>query len=408
MSFSCFYCNTVTDLQVYFEPSTFACPSCKRIYYKTEGDYKFKNKFNHVYDHEGLKLGAKASVKGKEYTLSGIVLKKAFGNFYWREYILHNEALEFVYLSEADGHWILLKEIGTEFDGNHHPRALVHDGKDFDLYEYSDAEIVSALGYFDFDVSKTKVKTSDYINPPLMISIEKTNGTTTTFLGEHISKREVRKAFPGSNMPSQKGVGIVQPFPLNVKNTAIVFCVAALLILITAWTLNKDRVEQDVLSTTLTFDDFINKDYVTPSFELKGSSAPLSINVSSEVDNSWANIQIALINETTGEETYASKDIEYYHGYTDGENWTEGSTSEEFKLCGVSQGKYHLSITPIKAPEDVANSVINITASWNKPSSRNIWMVVLFMVVFLGIAYYVNKLFETRRWEDSSYSPYSE
>ena len=58
---------------------------------------------------------------------------------------------------------------------------------------------------------------------------------------------------------------------------------------------------------------------------------------------------MALVNENNGEEVYASKDIEYYHGYTDGENWTEGSNSEDFNLCGVAAGKYHLTITPSKA-----------------------------------------------------------
>lgn len=408
MSFSCFYCNTVTDLDVYFEPETFACPSCKRVYFKRDADYKFRDKFDYVYDHEGLELGKKAVIKGTEYTLSGIVLKKAFGSFYWKEYILHNKELEFVYLSEACGHWILLKDIETEFDADYHPTVLEHGGMTFSLYEYSNAEIVSALGYFDFDVSKSKVHTSEYINPPFMVSIEKTDGVTSTYFGEHISKKEIRKAFPGSYVPSQNGVGIVQPFLINVKYTALIFCAVTLLILMSNWALNKDRVKQDVLNATIAFDDFAGKDYVTPSFELNGSSAPFSIYISSDVNNSWANVQVALVNEKTGEETYASKDIEYYHGYTDGESWTEGATSEEFNLCGVSRGKYHLSITPMKAPEDMSNSLLTVKASWNKPSNRNVWMVIVFMVAFLGVAYFLNRYFETKRWEDSSYSPYSQ
>jgi hypothetical protein len=408
MSFSCFYCNAVTDLEVYFEPKTFACPSCKRVYIQNEGDYKFRDKFDYAYDHTGLELGQKAVIKGIEYKLGGIILKKAFGSFYWKEYILHNDALEFVFLSEAGGHWILLKEIDVDFEVGNHPDYINHDNVNFSLYEYSNAEIVSALGYFDFDVSKTKVQTTEYINPPFIISIEKTDGVQSTFLGEHISKREIKKAFGTSNIPMQHGIGVVQPFILNVKNTALVFCLAALLILLSNWALNKDRVEKQILNAEIPFDGYINKDYVTPSFELKGSSAPLSISVSSNVDNSWANVQVALVNEKTGEETYANKDIEYYHGYTEGENWTEGSTSEEFNLCGISEGKYHIAITPLKAPEDLANNSIYVKASWNAPSGRNIWMVVIFMAAFLGVAFFLNRFFETKRWEDSSYSPYTQ
>jgi hypothetical protein len=37
------------------------------------------------------------------------------------------------------------------------------------------------------------------------------------------------------------------------------------------------------------------------------------------VSNSWVNVQVAY-QRKTGEEVYASKDIERYSGYTDGES----------------------------------------------------------------------------------------
>lgn len=408
MAFSCFYCNTETDLQVYFQPLTFACPNCNRVYIQNEGQYKFKEKFKHEYHHTGLELGSKAILKGKEYKLSGILMKKAYGSFYWKEYILHNEALEFVFLSEADGHWILLKEIDKEFVVDHHPSEIEYEGITLDLYDYADAQIVSALGYFDFDVTKTKVQTVEYINPPFMVSIEKTEGERAAFFGEHIAPSDIKKAFNVDSVPYRNGVGLVQPFKFNVKTMAITFCVVALLIVISNWVLNSERVEKQILDTNIAFDEFAAKDFVTPSFKLEGSAAPLSISVASSVDNSWANLQVTLVNEKTGEEIYANKDIEYYHGYTDGENWTEGSTSEDFNICGVSQGKYHLALTPLKAPEDRTNTDIYVKATWNKPSGRNVWLICIFMGVILVVMYYINRKFEASRWEDSSYSPYSE
>jgi hypothetical protein len=408
MSFSCFNCNTVTEFKVSFEAISFACPSCKTVYLQKEGQYKLADRFKSEYNHSGLELGAKGTIKGKEYTIAGIIQKKAYGSFFWREYILYNEALEFLYLSEADGHWILLKEIEDEFVVGHHPEKITYNGMYFDIYDYTNTEIVSAMGYFDFNVARTKVYTTEFINPPFVISVEKTDGIQTSFHGEHISKKEIKKAFKVSNLPYKNGVGLVQPFMLNFTNLAVIFCSVALLILVTNWFLNKDRVEKEVLNVSIPFDNYNGKDFMSQAFELKGSSAPLSISVSSNVDNSWANLQVALVNELTGEETYANKDVEYYHGYTDGENWSEGSSSEEFNLCGVSEGKYHLVLTPMKAPEDAANNEIYVKAAWNKPSSRNVWMTIIFMAVFLVAIYYLNKNFETRRWEESNYSPFNE
>ena len=191
----------------------------------------------------------------------------------------------------------------------------------------------------------------------------------------------------------------MQPFLINVRNTALIFCGIAFLILITHWFLNKDRVEQKVLDTSIAFDEYAKKDFITPSFELKGSSAPMTSQLHSNVDNSWANVQVALINEKNGDEVYANKDIEYYHGYTDGENWTEGDTSEEFNICGVAAGKYHLAITPMKATEDAQNQTVQIQASWSSPSTRNVWMIYIFMTVFVVAIYYLEKSFEEKRWE---------
>jgi len=174
------------------------------------------------------------------------------------------------------------------------------------------------------------------------------------------------------------------------------------------WFLNTDRSAMAVLDTDIPYDNYINKDFTSPSFELKGSSAPLTITAHSDVDNSWANIQVALVNEKTNEEIYANKDIEYYHGYEDGENWSEGNNTEEFNLCGIAAGKYHLVFTPMKAPEDTLNQNLHIKATWGEPSLRNVWLTCVFMGVLLIALYYGERYFETKRWEDSSFSPYND
>jgi hypothetical protein len=33
---------------------------------------------------------------------------------------------------------------------------------------------------------------------------------------------------------------------------------------------------------------------------------------------------------------------------------------EEFNLCGIPAGTYHLNITPMKAPEDVTSDFMNV------------------------------------------------
>lgn len=399
MTISCFNCNTTTTLDVNFEVTTFACPNCDYVYKNSQDvGFKFYNKFKYYPFEEKFKIGQKAFFDTTEYKITGILIKENRG-FEWTEYILEAKQGDYLYLSEAAGHWIILTE--TEFTkkvGNH-PLTVEHEETIYDRFDYYYPTLIAAKGFFDFDVFE-KYELIEYINPPLMLSFEKFGKNQTAFLGKHISKGEIKKAFGTSNLPSKKGIGQIQPFIFNIRNLALTLCFVGLLILITNWYLNKDQIEKNVLNTEIYFDRFTNKDFVTPSFNLIGSAAPLSIRAHSNVDNSWANVQVALINETTGEEIYANKDIEYYHGYTDGENWSEGNPTQEFNICGIAAGKYHLAITPIKATEDINNQSIQLQVNWSSPSMRNVWMVFIFMIVFVIGMYYLEKNFEQRRWNE--------
>jgi hypothetical protein len=408
MKVPCYHCDTVTTLDINFEVKNFVCPSCQSLYHSDNGELRLASKFNDKNAHVGLKLGEKGILKGLEYTITGFLTKKAYGSYYWKEYILQDKSGGFVYLSEADGHWILLKEVEDKYEVSNHPRILVYNEIRMNLYDYTDTEIVSAQGFFDFEIPKKKVHTIEYINSPYIISIEESENTEATFFGEHISKAEVKKAFPSFDLPSQTGTGLVQPFFLDVKNSAIVFCVIAILILCSHGFIYNDRVEKNVLNSDFSFQDFNNKEFVSSSFVLEGGSAPMTVFLHSDVDNSWANVQVALINEKTNDEVYANKDIEYYHGNTDGESWSEGDISENFNICGVSAGKYHLTITPQRAPEDTSNNTISVDVVWNQSSMRNVWMTILFMGILVIGIYFLNLNFEKKRWEESRYSPYDE
>jgi hypothetical protein len=408
MDVSCYQCNTVTTIEIGFEVKNFVCPNCQSVYISDASkELRRERAFNHKIPHVGLQIGQKGILKGIEYIVTGILTKKVYGAYYWNEYVLTDKLNKFVYLSESDGHWIFLKEIEDKFDVSNHPKFLTYEGVVMNLYDYTDVEIVSAQGFFDFALPKKKTHSTEYISVPNMISIEKDGDTETTYFGEHITTKEIRKGFPFFTLPSKVGTGLVQPFFLNVTNTAIIFCIFSILILLSHWFIYKDKVEKQVFYKDLTVDAFNNKEIVSPSFILEGGSAPMTIAVNSGVDNSWANVQVALLNEKTNDAVYASKDIEYYHGYTDGESWSEGNSSEEFNICGVAAGKYHLVITPQKAPEDLQNNSLTIKAVWDQPSGRNRWLTIIFMAVLLVALYYLNVNFEQKRWEDSDHSPYN-
>ncbi|RZJ52816.1 MAG: DUF4178 domain-containing protein [Flavobacterium sp.] len=410
MKIPCYSCNTETELEVGFEVVNFVCPKCQSIYI-ADGNGQFRRRSQYKkYDFDyPLHIGDVGFLKGSNYKVTGILKKNVHPNFSWTEFILQNDAKEFLYLSLSNGHWMMLTEMEETFDLKSLPNYLEYKNEDYNIFEYSDVEIIGAQGFFDFPLPDNKlIKLIEYIKPPYIISIERIEKTETFFYGEYVKKDVIKKAFKKTSVPYKFGVNMIQPFMFNVRNTAVIFCLFALLIITSNWYIYKDQTEQNVFNRSIKFTEFNNKEVTSPSFTLNGASAPLTIGISTGVDNSWANVNVALINEETNDEINANKDIEYYHGYSDGESWVEGSQSEKFNICGVKGGKYHLLITPMKAPEDIANSEMQVNVVWNQPSNRNVWFVILFMAGVFAVIYFFNYHFEKSRWAESSYSPYSE
>ncbi|AWK03898.1 hypothetical protein HYN56_06505 [Flavobacterium crocinum] len=407
MKIPCYDCNTETELEVGFEVVNFVCPKCHSVYARDdEGQFRRKNKYTNVLQDYPLQVGDIGFLNGSEYKVTGILKKKVHPDYTWNEFILQNEAKEFLYLSLSNGHWMMLTEMEKIDPLKKGVKVLNHNDERYELYEHSDAQVIDAQGFFDFELRSRLIHLAEFINPPYIISVEKMNNIETAFHGEYVRKSVIKKAFPKRTMPYQSGVGMIEPSRFDLRNTAIIFCCFALLILTANWYIYKDQVEQNVFNSAIKFNEFNNKEMTTPSFVLNGASAPMTIKVSTAVLNSWANLNIALVNEDNGDEIYANKDIEYYYGTSDGESWTEGSQSEKFNICGVKAGKYHLSITPMKAPEDLSTSTMNVSVVWNQPSNRNVWLVIIGMVVIYFIIRYFRNQLERNRWADSSYSTY--
>jgi hypothetical protein len=408
MKIPCYDCNTETELEVGFEVINFVCPKCQSLYaIDNEGKFRRRSKYRNVLRDYPLEIGDVGFLKGSEYKVTGLLRKNVHPNYTWTEFILQNDAKEFLYLSLSNGHWMMLTEMESIEELKKGIKVLKNDDVDYDLFEHSDAEIIDAQGFFDFELPQNKlIHLTEFINPPNIISVEKMNNVQTAYYGEYVNKSVIQKAFPKRTMPYQSGVNMIQPSRFDLRNTSIIFCLFALLIIMANWYIYKDQVEQNVFNSAIKFSEFDNKEITSPSFVLNGASAPMTIKVSTGVNNSWANLNVALINEDNGDEIYANKDIEYYYGYSDGESWTEGSQSEKFNICGVKAGKYHLLITPMKAPEDANNSEMNVNVVWNQPSNRNLWLVIIGMVVIYFVIRYFKNQFEKQRWSDSSYSTY--
>lgn len=346
MHYVCPACESENIIDLTFPIEEYVCKTCSHLI-DVAGNKKTKH-LKVPTENVVLDVGQKGKIDGVEYTVVAIVVKKYGNSIFWREYSLKDSKGNDAFLSESDGHWVFLITMHPDDFKGKDSKLPTYAGRTYRWYENTPCTIDAAAGFFDERLDFSIATYKEYVNGTRMISQEKTGKKSQYFYGVHISKYDVKRAFKIAHMPYYTGVGIVQPYYFDIKQVVNIFCVAALMICLLQLYVYTSRTNETVFAETINFADVQGKEMVSKSFTLSGGSAPLKVNAFSGVDNSWANIQLSLVNEKTNEIIYTSKDIEQYHGYEDGESWSEGSQSEEFNLCGVSSGQYHFLISAEK------------------------------------------------------------
>ncbi|MGG7439268.1 DUF4178 domain-containing protein [Chryseobacterium arthrosphaerae] len=346
MHYVCPACDSENKLDLTFPVREYVCQTCSHLI-----DVASNNHARHLKvptENVVLDIGQKGKIGDTEYTVTGIIVRKYGSSIFWREYYLKDSKGNDAFMSESDGHWVFLISIpATDFKSKD-SQIATYAGRNYRWYETSQCSIHAAAGFFDEKLDFSLATYKEYVNGTRMISQEKTGKNIQYFYGAHIPRDKVKRAFKIANMPFYTGIGIVQPYYVDTRQAINIFCIAALLICLLQMYVYTSRTNETVFAETINFADVQDKEMVSKSFTLSGGSAPLKVNAFSGVDNSWANIQLSLVNEKTNEIIYTSRDIEQYHGYEDGESWSEGSQAEEFNLCGVGSGNYHFLISAEK------------------------------------------------------------
>lgn len=346
MHYVCPACKSENTLDLTFPVEEYVCKTCSHLI-DVAGNKHTKH-LKVPTENVVLDVGQKGKIEGVEYTVVAIIVKKYGNSIFWREYYLKDSKGNDAFLSESDGHWVFLLSMYPDDFKSKSSKLASYAGRTYRWYENSPCSIYAAAGFFDERLDFNLATYKEYVNGTRMISQETIGKKSQYFYGVHISKYDIKRAFKIAHMPYYTGVGIVQPYYFDIRQAINIFCIAALLICLLQLYVYTSRTNETVFAETINFADVKDKELVSKSFTLSGGSAPLKVNAFSGVDNSWANIQLSLVNEKTNEIIYTSKDIEQYHGYEDGESWSEGSQSEDFNLCGVSSGKYHFIISAEK------------------------------------------------------------
>jgi uncharacterized Zn finger protein (UPF0148 family) len=407
----CPNCGGPLNLMAPDKAERVTCPNCDSLLEVNQGNLRWLNALKpspdaHKFD---LEIGMKGAFKdGVEMTIIGAVVRSVTVEgikYFWHEYLLYNPQIGFRWLMHSDNHWNFVEPINAAevvVVGN----AAHYNGKAFKIFQDAPASVEYVKGefYWRVEVGET-VRAIDYVKAPLVLSCETTQTEINWSLGTYLTNAEVEKTFGlQQKLPPSWTVAPNQPFTGGFYIKAG-FAMLGLLCIVAIFMLPFTGGSATVMSENLilqpTTAATVPQTVFSQPFNLK-SNRNVRITASSPVSNSFADLDIDLVNEQNNQVESVSIPIEYYQGVDGGESWTEGSQTSDSTISSLPGGKYTLRLEGtwqnFQQPLQVAVKVEqNVTRGMNFCCA---FMLLAIVPLFSLIRKW---MFESRRWSESMF-----
>lgn len=408
----CPACLKGNSLYLHDLASHYVCKSCDK--YIHIGEHKAEDNKN-----SGSKvdlfwpIGKTGIIRGVNYQFVGAVLRKESGQKYtWLEYCLFNPFHGFAYLTEYTGNWILLKETHKFPQTKVNTHTIANDeGEEYQLFLRYKTDCVKLVGEFPYDAKDETVKLiKEFINPPIMYLMKEYSHQTVWFKGEHISFKELTKAFGDAELINEKiGKGSIEPQILGMWYTNFGFYAALCLLLMVVFTFVAERQfePKKVFSHVYEYSyyDTSNRVQVSNSFKLEEGINNLEFNFGTQLEQNWIELEVTLVNEDHEEEYTLTKEMYFYSGSDDEGYWKDGANNWRDVFCNIPAGNYHLIVTPYTSPKQDNVSVV-MDVYRGVPIESNLYWFGGLLAILVYIQYLRVMNFERNRWSNSNYSAY--
>lgn len=393
------------------------CGSCHSLIDALDENYRILQAYNERTSQfwPVLSLGSRGELFGKKWEVIGYMVREDLASGYkWQEYLLFNPYYGYRWLTQGQSHWNFvtpIKEIPDTSPGSSYSAS--YRGKKFKIFDRGSARVVYVIGEFYWRVSvDSTVFMEDYVCPPLMLSMEKDQNEFNWSVGEYVTPDVIRNAFKVRASLISNPVGIA-PNQVSVAsqdfNIMKPWWLLFLLILTVGQFYELSQCKnKTALVHGISFipDCKSSKDVTTPVFTLdKGNN--VEIQISAPVDNSWLYVSGELVNNDTGVSYSFDRSVEYYHGYDDGEYWTEGSNHESVLVPTVPAGRYYINLDYESGMyTDFNQRTFSLAVVRDVPAFGNYLWCLLFVSILPLFYWWMSHADEVKRWSNSDYSPY--
>jgi hypothetical protein len=411
---ACPQCGAPLPLAAPDRTERVVCRHCNALLDCTQGKLSYLRSLEKQGITPDIPLGRVGTIDNQTLTVIGYARRSVtFDIIYtWDEYLLYSPAAGFVWLVCSDNHWSVVRpaQIGEIQESGDH---VVYKGQSYKKFQDARARVEYVLGEFYWKIEPGEsVLAVDYVAPPYMLSKEVAQSDNATEVawshGTYVTHAEVARAFSVDlSMSPPQGVAPNQPFTLKS-----IYPIGALLLVVAlvGSLLVHGRIRHEqVLTQSFTFDPVANQDATRIVFSDPiplGAHRNVQVALASpELDNEWAWIEGDLVDEESGRVVPFSSELSYYHGYEDGESWSEGSTAQSVLLSAPPAGFYTLRL---EAQWEHYLKPITVQVKIDQGITNGVFLLI--MLVAIGIVPLIvliyQRTFEVRRWSTSDFSPY--
>lgn len=391
------------------------CIQCLSVLDASTPSLQILQKFAGKQRHQPkIPLGTRGKLPGGEYEAIGFQVRSITVDgvvYAWSEYLLYNPYKGYRYLTEYNGHWNDIRTLralpvpatkGAK-------QAAIYGGKTYTHFQTAQAKTDYVMGEFPWQVRFGEtVNVKDYIAPPESISSEESAGEVVWSAGKYTTGSEVWKAFGlKGSPPGAVGIYANQPSPYTgrVGSAWGVFFLLSLALLTTMFLVAIAAPSEEVFRQRYGFASGIGEpSFVTPVFPLKGGQANVEVTINTDLENDWAYMGLALINDESGVAYDFGKEVSYYHGRDSDGAWSEGGKSGSVSIPGVPAGRYYLRVEP-DMEKDSRPHMMNYEVIVKHGSPAYFWFFLGFLGLLIPpIVVSIRTFsFENRRWAESDY-----
>ncbi len=405
----CPNCGGSLELNAPDKTERVTCPFCNSLLDVNQGNLKFLHALAKIENPFVLPIGAEGTFEADaKLKIIGAVVRSVTvegAQYFWHEYLLYNRNIGFRWLTHSDNHWNFVKPINAAEVVIVGGQANFN-GTNYKIFQDAPARVEYVQGEFYWRVETGEtVRAVDFVAPPLMLSQEITNTEVNWSLGNYLTNAEVEAAFNVSDLPKPFSVAPNQPFTggFYIKSGLAMLggllLIAALMIPLSGFSstpLNQQIVLPPTASATTAQTVF------SQPFELKGNRN-LRITATAPVSNSFADLDIDLINEQNSAIESLNIPIEYYQGSDSDGAWTEGGQTQDATLSSLPGGKYTLRV---EGTWQNFGQAMPVTVKIEQNINRGVnFFLAFFALALLPLFGLIRKWsFESKRWSESMFN----